>query len=412
MKKGMGKRLGISLAASVLTALLAVPPAGVFAVTAENAEGETRIFDTRAEAEAWQQEVNALYEGIDDGYDYTVTWSDIIEHKAKAADGEPVTTEYKNYDTKETALAALTEEKEKAENQSTELYEVIFSDVESFSEAVDGKNETFESKEYIKAADRDREMEAKIKELEKEGCTDITSEKKTIPGTDVSGIKDLTFTKIDRSQKEYTFSASDYAVIKQATWFVIWTPKQISDKEAEMLADALRAKDKSLATFKGACSGFGKQFYDYYTMIDNGKGTYTLQVVSADKISHMDYGCYSAVTKGDKYSFKLTYKTPAETVTKYYFTKTVQKYRWETTYETGYTVSKVKQEAPEDPQEPEDKPSDNDGNKPVPEAPRGVSQGVPKTGDESLVLPLIVLLALSAAGGTAVLMARKNEDMR
>lgn len=408
MKKGMGKRVGISLITAVLTALLAVPTTGVCAVAGGNDEGKTRTFDTRAEAEAWQQEVDALYENIDDGYDYTVTWSDITEHKTKTADGEPVTTRYGDYDTQEAASAALTEEKGKDENQNTELRIVEFSDVESASTVVDGKKETFKSAEYIKAADRDRDMEAKIKELEEQGCTDIVPEKKTIPGTDVSAIRDLTFTKIDRSQKEYTFSAGDYAVIKQSTWFVIWTPEPISDKEAELLADALRAKDKSLAALKGTCSGFGTQFYDYYTMVNNGNGTYTLKVVSADKISHMDYGCYSTVSKGDKYSFELSYTTPAETVTKYYFTKTVQEYSWKTTYETGYTVSKTKPDIPADPQDPGDKPSDNGGNKPVPEA----QQAVPKTGDESLVLPLIILLALSAAGGAAVLMARKNESMR
>ncbi len=116
--------------------------------------------------------------------------------------------------------------------------------------------------------------------------------------------------KNDYSSTEYTVPKNSYIVIKQSTWYAIWTPQDSPGSYINQIQQKAQG-DPSIKgkTYKGSWSGFGTEYNSgdntsgTYWVTDDGN-TYTLHVSSRGKISHMSYGTYPVQT----WSFTITYK--------------------------------------------------------------------------------------------------------
>lgn len=349
-KKGIGRFMVIVLSVIlVLSTSLAVNASA----EAEEDTGETRTFATEAEAKAWKADVENAYaekNANDNGYTYELNWSDILTETGteKEPVGEAEITSFGPYETKDAAQAAL--EEADAADPSTPLRVVTFSDITSATTPIGEAGTGTETSEsiYNSEAECQTAMEAKKAELKEAGYT-IGETAVNSEGGTVSSVTVDSFAKNDYSATEYTITASGntYIAIKQATWYAIWTPTDM-EAYANTFKSYVNEKDPSTngKTFFSMWSGFDQEFQGgkstgTYRVINNGDGTYTLHVNDASKISHMDYGDYTAVTTGQTYSYTITYTIPAETKTEYFFSKTVQAYQYKTVYTLSYTVSKT-----------------------------------------------------------------------
>lgn len=349
-KKGISRFMVIVLSVIlVLSTSLAVNASA----EAEEDTGETRTFATEAEAEAWKADVEKAYaekNANDDGYTYELNWSDILTETGteKEPVGEATTKDFGPYDTEAEAQDAL--EAAKTEDSSTPLHVVTFSDITSATTPIGEDKTVTDTSEnsYDSETECQTAMEAKEAELEAAGYiigeTAVNSE-----GGTVSSVTVGSFAKNDYSATTYTIDASGntYIVIKQAGWYAIWTPTDMS-AYANTFIYYVNRKDPSTdgKTFVSMWSGFNQKFQGgqstgTYWVTDNGNGTYMLHVDDEEKISHMDYGEYTAETIGQTYSYTITYTIPAETKTVYSFRKTVQEYQYKTVYTLSYTVSKT-----------------------------------------------------------------------
>lgn len=346
-KKGISRFMVI-----VLSVILVLSTSLAVNASAEEDTGEIKTFDSAEKAKAWKAEVEKAYDeknANDDGYTYELNWSEISEGNSEETEivGEAETTSFGSYATKEAAQAALEAEEEK--DVSTPLRVVTFSDITpatTTSEAKTGtvtSEDSYDSKEACETA-----MEEEKAKLKEAGYTIDTTAVNSEGGT-VSGVTVDSFTKIEKQVTAYTINASGntYIVIKQAGWYAIWTPSDMSAYE-NTFKYYVNQKDPSTngRDFVGMWDGFDQKFRGgqstgTYWVTDNGNGTYTLHVSDASKISHMDYGDYTAVTTGQTYSYTITYTIPAETKTEYFFSKTVQAYQYKTVYTLSYTVSKT-----------------------------------------------------------------------
>ncbi|RRF89081.1 MAG: LPXTG cell wall anchor domain-containing protein [Coriobacteriaceae bacterium] len=173
-------------------------------------------------------------------------------------------------------------------------------------------------------------MKYEIKKLEADGWTVIA----TTSDTDPSATIGRCFTKIDHSWSKYRIPASTYVIVKQATWYALWTPQQVSEDVTNQIKDLINWGDPSTRgkSFHSGNYGFDSYFQNIgtqgagsYWVHDNGDGTYTVHA-SCAKISHLDYGCIQY--QPGEYSFKLdlTRTVPAVTKTTYHYTKTVADY--------------------------------------------------------------------------------------
>ena len=350
-KKGISRFMVIVLSVIlVLSTSLAVNASA----EAEEDTGETRTFATEAEAGEWKAEVEKAYaekNANDDGYTYELNWSDILTETGteKEPVGEATTKDFGPYDTEAEAQDAL--EAAKTEDSSTPLHVVTFSDITSATTPIGEDKTVTDTSEnsYDSETECQTAMEAKKAELEEAGYT-IGETAVNSEGGTVSSVTVGNFAKNDYSATTYNINASGntYIVIKQATWYAIWTPTDMA-AYANTFKSYVNRHDNSTdgKTFVGMWSGFNRTFQGEkkttgtYWVINNGDGTYTLHVNDASKISHMDYGDYTAVTTGQTYSYTITYTIPVETKTEYFFSKTVQEYQYKTVYTLTYTVSKT-----------------------------------------------------------------------
>lgn len=380
--------------------------------TAAAEPGETRIFDTEEEALDWKDLVEQEYQARDDSCSYTLTWSGptrIVtgteETIVLVASAAPVTTTFGPYATLEEALAAL--DAEQAADPSTPLRQVTFSGVTAVQTAEGGQRMDYSSDEYATAAERDAALEVTLAHLESRGwIPDAGSIEKTRRIIDVTV---ETLTKVNEQHVSYVIPAGGYIVVKQADWFFIWTAEDLS-AFADDLYDDIIAHDRSLAavTFKGIFSGYDVDFTfpeesasGIYRVADNGDGTCTLTVrdldgtPSGERISHMDYGIWSADAR---YAFRLSYNIP---VTVYTFTKTVQAYEERVEvieyvqYEISYTVTAIPKETEPAVSEPSVTEPSGTG-APAPED--RPESGIPKTSD-----PITLWISLSLLSAAAIL---------
>lgn len=164
---------------------------------------------------------------------------------------------------------------------------------------------------YYSAQECNTALEEAKNGLKNQGFTIIST---SISGPILSG-EIGNITKNDYSSVSYTVPKNSYIIIKQSTWYAIWTPQDPGSYIAQLQQKA--QQDSSIggkAGYMGSWSGFGTEYISgdktsgKYWVTDNGN-TYTLHVSSADKISHMSYGTYPVQT----WSFTITYNKAEQT---------------------------------------------------------------------------------------------------
>ena len=114
------------------------------------------------------------------------------------------------------------------------------------------------------------------------------------------------FTK-EEGKDSYIIPENNYAVVKQADWYFVWTPEDAAESE-DSLNSSVRENDKSLekSSYEGTYSGFDtpisfpeKQTSGVYTVSKNEDGSYTLTIqnqqgeLDSGKVSHVGYGPYT-----------------------------------------------------------------------------------------------------------------------
>jgi LPXTG-motif cell wall-anchored protein len=311
-------------------------------------------FATQKDAEDWVNDQTKGYKDTDDTT-YTVH-PNYQNNPTTEKDGDPVqvdskTTTSQEFGSKADAEAALQRDKE--ENPSTNLHKVEFSDVEEKTAV--GKPETTETDSrqggnFTSAEERDAAMAAAIKKLEADGWTVVATPSDKDPSATIGRC----FTKRDYSWYWYRIPANTYVIVKQATWYALWTPEPVSDDVTNQIKDLINWGDRSTRgkDFYSGNYGFdtdfqhtGTQGAGRYQVHDNGDGSYTVYA-SCSKISHLDYGCIKY--QPGEYSFKLdlSRKVPAVTKTTYHYTKTVTDYtqptktvdHWKASYSVDETT--------------------------------------------------------------------------
>jgi LPXTG-motif cell wall-anchored protein len=311
-------------------------------------------FATQKDAEDWVNDQTKGYKDTDDTT-YTVH-PNYQNNPTTEKDGDPVqvdskTTTSQEFGSKADAEAALQRDKE--ENPSTNLHKVEFSDVEEKTAV--GKPETTETDSrqggnFTSAEERDAAMAAAIKKLEADGWTVVATPSDKDPSATIGRC----FTKRDYSWYWYRIPANTYVIVKQATWYALWTPEPVSDDVTNQIKDLINWGDRSTRgkDFYSGNYGFdtdfqhtGTQGAGRYQVHDNGDGSYTVYA-SWSKISHLDYGCIKY--QPGEYSFKLdlSRKVPAVTKTTYHYTKTVTDYtqptktvdHWKASYSVDETT--------------------------------------------------------------------------
>ncbi|MCD8036100.1 MAG: Cna B-type domain-containing protein [Clostridiales bacterium] len=339
-------------AAMVISALMitSIGFTALSGTTTTTESGGSGTFDTEAEANTWKAQIEAKYDEMNDGYTYTLTWEGPTETTSTTdteEDGAATTTPYGPYDTKEAAESAL--ETAKLEDPSTDFYKVTFSEIEETTTTVTeaSSGSVTSSVTYSSETKCTTAMNTEIDNLKSQGYTNVSGTVSSTGGT-VTGVTVNSLSKNDYAATEYTITAtsSTYIVVKQGTWYFIWTATDMS-AYASTFKSYVEANDGGCSgkTFKGMVYGFNTNFSysdknsGTYYVTDNGDGTYTLHVDDAERISHMDYGTYTTTTSGGTYSYTITYTIPATTTTKYSFTKTVQNYKYKTVYVISYTVT-------------------------------------------------------------------------
>ena len=116
------------------------------------------------------------------------------------------------------------------------------------------------------------------------------------------------FTK-EEGKSSYTIPQDNYAVVKQADWYFVWTPTPDA-QEADILTDA-QSNDPSLdkSSYLGSFSGTDQaitfeeqQNSGVYQFSPNEDGSYTLDILNRDgeadagKASHVGCGVYTGST--------------------------------------------------------------------------------------------------------------------
>jgi LPXTG-motif cell wall-anchored protein len=313
-------------------------------------------FATQKDAEDWVKDQTKGYKDTDDTT-YTVHPS-YQNNPTTEPDGDPVqvdskTTTSQEFDSKADAEAAL--QKDKDADPSTDLHEVSFSDVEGTTTVVKPETtetDTYQSDDYMTAKNRDAAMKYEIKKLEDEGWTVVA----TTSDKDPSATIGRCFTKIDRSWPKYRIPAGTYVIVKQATWYALWTPEPVSDDVTSQIKDLINWGDPSTRgkSFHSGNYGFDSYFQNIgtqgagsYWVHDNGDGTYTVHA-SCSKISHLDYGCIQYQPGSYSFNLDLSRKVPAVTKTTYHYTKSVTDYtqpmktvdHWKASYSVDETTVK------------------------------------------------------------------------
>lgn len=297
------------------------------------ASGNQDGFTSEQTAKDWVAEQTGQYKNTADTIytvDSTVTHQENVNKKGEK-DGEASTETSGLYSTKEEAEAARKAEAEK--NPSSALKEVTFGDVASKEDGTKTETTHVTGGAYDSKSARDSELSREIDEAKNAGCT-VENIKKTYSGEVTWG------DKYDYSRTEYNLKANSFAIIKQSTWYAIWTPGAM-DQEVIAAIKTEAARDKSLkgdpiALFSGFDTHFSTsdKTSGEYWVTKNGDGSYTMHVSYAEKISHLDWGTLPTYS----YSFDKTRETP---ILKWYFTKTVQNYKPAVEWSAGYKVSSV-----------------------------------------------------------------------
>ncbi|MGN0286849.1 MAG: hypothetical protein ACI4B6_04195 [Atopobiaceae bacterium] len=313
-------------------------------------------FATQKDAEDWVKDQTKGYKDTDDTT-YTVHPS-YQNNPTTEPDGDPVqvdskTTTSQEFDSKADAEAAL--QKDKDADPSTDLHKVSFSDVQEKTTVVKPEStetDTYQSDDYMTAKNRDAAMKFEIAQYEADGWTVIA----TTSDADPSATIGKCFTKLDWSAPAYVIHANSYVVVKQATWYALWTPQQVSDDVAKQIQDLINKGDRSTEgkTFYSGNFGFDTPFQNIgtqgagsYWVHDNGDGNYTVYA-SCSKISHLDYGGITYAPGAYSFKLDLSRKVPAVTKTTYHYTKTVTDYtqptktvdHWKASYSVDETTVK------------------------------------------------------------------------
>lgn len=352
MKKIFRKVMSLSAAA----VLMLMSSAAIFAD-----EGEVEYTYITADSEAQllldkaALETTYIAKGKEDGKVYDVSWTEIEKIKTgeKVKDGEAVTVPFGPYNTESDAEAAMNEDK--ANDSESAYSEISYSEITRKAKpAGEGTESTFRPEvEYSTIEACQAAIDAKVAELKAAGYTAVTASEPKVSSSEINSIKCTGQSKLDSAER-YEVDGCNYIIIKQGTWYVIWTEKDMSAFE-DVICSYAETKDPSLdkATCLGMWHGFGtfstnEKNSGEYTFEKGDNGSIILKVSDKKKISHMDYGTFDAETS-DKYSFEIKYTVPAPTEYEYSFTKTVQKYKEKIIYKVGYSV-KVS-EMPNDPPE-------------------------------------------------------------
>ncbi|MGN0072011.1 MAG: hypothetical protein ACI361_09300 [Atopobiaceae bacterium] len=332
---------------------------GTTVETSKNAySGSQDGFESKEDAENWVKDQTRDYQDTDD-VTYTVH-ADYQKSADTVPDGDPVAqkpvmTTSPNFDSKEDAEAAL--QKDKAQDPSTDLHKVTYSDVEQKTTVVTPETietTTYQSDTYLTAVSRDVALAYMKAKYEKEGWTVAYQTTDTNPRIAISHDD---CTKIDFSATEYRIPADSYVVVKQGTWYALWTPVQVSDETTKEILAVVNRNDPGTDGSKTAYTGnfgfdvdfwnTGTQGAGIYRVHDNGDGTYTVYASNA-KISHLDHGGIHWQSGEHSFKLGLSRKVPAVTKTTYYYEKTVVDYvqptktvdSWKASYSVDVTSVK------------------------------------------------------------------------
>lgn len=294
------------------------------------ASGEKSGFQSEQDAKDWVAGETKQYQN-DTTYtvDSTVTSKENSDKRGEK-DGDATTQTYGPYDSESKAEAAKSAEA--AKDPASTLHEVTFGDVTSKKDGTKTETEHVDGRTFDSASARDASLEQEMSNAKADGWT-VANVNKTSNGSVTWGGKYYC------QSEEYQLKANSFAIIKQAGWHAVWTPGGVDEETTAAIAQAA-AHDKSLKGDPIFFSGFDTHFSTgdknsgEYWVTRNPDGSYTMHVSSADKISHLDYGTLPTYS----YSFDMTRQTP---ILKWYFTKTVQKYKPAVEWSAKYTVSSV-----------------------------------------------------------------------
>lgn len=335
------------LSLSAAAVLMLMSSAAVFA---DEGEGEYTYIDAYSETQLLidKAAVEASYvaKGEEDGKVYELTWTEREELSTgnKIKDGDSQGTDFGPYTSRDAAQAAMN--KDKSEDSSTAYREITYSEItETENTSGESKNVTYTSDvEYSSIDECQAAIDAKINELTAEGFTDVTASGPVVSSSEIVGIECRELIKKDYAATSYEMDGCDFIVVKQSTWFAIWTENEISEANSSKIREFVEKKDGGCAgkTYLGMWHGFGTVFHGdgtgksgEYSVVKGSNGKFVLNVSDKEKISHMDYGTFDVQTS-DKYTFSISCTAPASKI--YYFTKTVQKYKDEVKYRMGYKV--------------------------------------------------------------------------
>ncbi|MDD6565394.1 MAG: hypothetical protein PUF11_01205 [Parafannyhessea umbonata] len=292
-------------------------------------------FTSKQKAEDWVASQTEKYKATaDTAYTVDSTVAPKEDFSTKGEKGDATTEKYGPFDSEEEAAA---ERAAKAANDPGDtLREVAFGDVTS--KKVGTKTETVpvQGDDFYSTTARNQALKDATSEAEREGYN-IENVKTTCSGQVVWG------DKYDYASTEYSIGANGFAIIKQSTWYAIWTPDAVDQKVVAAIRD-VAAHDNNDNSLKGDpiafFHGFGTRFSTSdnnsgeYWVTKNGDGSYTVHVSSSDTISHLDWGTLPTYS----YSFDETRETP---ILKWYFTETIQSYMPVVEWSAEYTVSSV-----------------------------------------------------------------------
>ena len=223
-------------------------------------------------------------------------------------------------------------------------------------------------------------------------------EESTAASPEVSKDTQPDFTK-EEGKSSYTIPQGNYAVVKQADWYFMWTPESGAE-EAAILADA-QANDPSLdqSSYLGSFSGTDtsitfeqQQNSGIYQFTHNEDGSYRLDILNrsgeadAGKASHVGYGVYAGANPAAHAETPVPTKTtePPDTTSSP-----------ETTVPTETTVPEESDAPPAATSSTSRAFAETDGN--------------PKTGDEpNRVLPLFFF----SAAALLYLIPKRKEDQK
>lgn len=291
-------------------------------------------FTTKEEAQQWVQNETKDLKNTDDTR-YNVK-SDYANSPTEEPDGDPVPgnpvkTRSQDYDTYDEANDAL--KKDLYSDLNTPLHQVNYSEVQEETTVVkpaSTENSTYQSDAYLSGKNRDDAMNYEIGVYERDGWTVVSSTTDKDPSIGIVG----NFKKFDCSSPVYKVPAGSFIVVKQADWYALWTPEQISDELTNQIKDFVNKNDPSTRGkgFHGGNYGFNIDFWNTGRkgagryQVRNGSDGFYYAFASCAKISHLDYGGL-AYTPGEYYfKLDLSRTIPAVTKTSYFYYKTVQDY--------------------------------------------------------------------------------------